>query len=346
MRLGIIGATGYAGQELLRLLAGREGDEVVFATSRKEAGQKLTKVLPALSKIANYDDLTLVEPKDFAGKADVFLAAAQHGAAMAMAPEILGSGGKLVDLSADFRLKDPDLFGKWYQKHAAPALLEKAVYGLPELYRALVSKASLVANPGCYPTSVILALAPALKRGLVDFSQVLVADSKSGVTGAGREASLSNSFCEVADNFRSYKTVAHRHTPEMVQELSFLSGSEVKLSFTPHLLPISRGILTTVYLRLKSAPSLESLREIYAEFYRDDPFVRVRDIGRSPETADVRGTNFCDLGFFFDEDSGLHKIISVIDNLCRGAAGQAVANLNLMTGREESHGLNLAPIRP
>ena len=193
---------------------------------------------------------------------------------------------------------------------------------------------------------MILALAPIASAGLADPGQIVVADSKSGVTRAGRSAALATSFCEVGDNFRSYKTVGHRHTPEMIQELEALSGGPFKLAFTPHLLPMNRGILTTVYARLARPESLSDLHARYVEYYRGDRFVRVGPLGRSPETADVRGTNFCDLALFHDPDSGLHKIVSVIDNLCRGAAGQAVANLNLMTGRPEGLGLELAPVRP
>lgn len=346
MRLGVIGATGYAGQELLRLLAWRPGDEVVLATSRREAGQPLTSVLPALAGVANYDDLILEEPVNLAGKADVFLLAAQHGAAMGIASELIKGGAKLVDLSADFRLRDPALFEKWYQPHEAPDLLARAVYGLPELYRSQIAKADLVANPGCYPTSIILAMAPLLAAGLVDFSQVLVADSKSGVTGAGREANLSNSFCEVSDNFRAYKVVGHRHTPEIVQELSALAGREVKLAFTPHLAPINRGILSTAYLRLLKDMSAENVWKIYREYYEKAPFVRLLGLSRAPETANVRGTNLCELGLFLDRDSSLLKVVSVIDNLCRGAAGQAVANLNIMTGKPEDYALKMSPLRP
>jgi N-acetyl-gamma-glutamyl-phosphate reductase len=265
---------------------------------------------------------------------------------MKLAPELLRQGAKVIDLSADFRLKSTDLFRQWYGEHSSPELLAQAVYGLPEIYADKIKSASLVANPGCYPTSVILALAPIIQNKLLDPHQIIIADSKSGVTGAGRGALLSNSFCEVQDNFKSYKTVGHRHTPEIVQELSSLAGSQIKISFTPHLLPINRGILSTIYVKLNQNPSLESLREIYRGFYQNAKFVRVKPLGISPETADVRGTNFCDLGLFYDKDNGLWKIISVIDNLCRGAGGQAVANLNLITGRSEDHGLVLAPLRP
>jgi N-acetyl-gamma-glutamyl-phosphate reductase len=224
--------------------------------------------------------------------------------------------------------------------------LSQSVYGLPELYAEKIKSASLVANPGCYPTSVILALAPVVEKGILDSSQVIVADSKSGVSGAGRGALLSNSFCEVQDNFKSYKTVGHRHTPEIVQELSSISGETVQLAFTPHLLPIGRGILSTVYFKLNQTPSLESLFDLYSEFYKSAKFVRVRPLDHAPQTADVRGTNFCDLALFHDPESSLYKVVSVIDNLCRGAGGQAVANLNIMTGHSEDYCLVQAPLRP
>jgi N-acetyl-gamma-glutamyl-phosphate reductase len=346
MRIGIVGASGYAGLELLRILSGREGDEVCLVTSRQEAGQNLTHFFPALSKLANYDQLKFEEPINLAGRADVFFLATQHGAAMAMVPELLAGEAKVIDLSADFRLKDPLNFEKWYQKHTAPELLNESVYGLPELYADEIKKARLIANPGCYPTSVILALAPVIKADMVDYSQILIADSKSGVTGAGRGALISNSFCEVQDNFKAYKTVGHRHTSEMIQELEKLAGIEVKLAFTPHLLPINRGILSTVYFKPKGQSNLDSVRDLYSDFYRQARFIRLRPSGYDPQTADVRGTNFCDLGLYFDSASGLFKVVSVIDNLCRGAAGQAVANLNLMTGKPEHYGLALAALRP
>ncbi|MDR1049515.1 MAG: N-acetyl-gamma-glutamyl-phosphate reductase [Deltaproteobacteria bacterium] len=346
MRLAVIGASGYAGLELLRLLASRPGDEVVLVTSRQEAGKGLAEVFPHLAGLANYDRLVFEEPAGLAGRADVFLLAAQHGVAMTMTPELLAAGGRVVDLSADYRLTDPALFERYYAPHASPELLGEAVYGLPEIYGEKIKKARLVANPGCYPTSVILGLAPAAKAGLVDPGQIVVADSKSGVSGAGRGALLSNSFCEVQDNFSSYKTIRHRHAPEMVQELTRLSGREFNISFTPHLLPINRGILSTIYVKISPSATLVDLLETYRVFYKDSRFVRLRPQGQSPQTADVRGTNFCDLGIFPCGLTGLVKVVSVIDNLCRGAAGQAVANLNLMTGRPEGHGLELAPLRP
>ncbi|MDR0354880.1 MAG: N-acetyl-gamma-glutamyl-phosphate reductase [Deltaproteobacteria bacterium] len=346
MRIGIIGASGYAGQELLRLLASRPGDEVVFVTSRQEAGQRLTEVLPFLASLANYDSLKFEEPKGLAGRADAYFLAVQHGAAMSLVPELLVGEAKVVDLSADFRLRDPEEYQKWYAPHSAPEFLAEAAYGLPELHAETIKKARLTANPGCYPTSVILGLAPAVKAKVVDYSQIIVADSKSGVTGAGRGATLSNSFCEVQDNFSSYKTSAHRHAPEMVQELSLIASEKIDLAFTPHLLPINRGILSTIYFKGHSGVALEELWGAYQAFYAHSPFVRLRPLGASPKTADARGTNFCDIGLFQDKISGLFKIVSVIDNLCRGAAGQAVVNLNLMTGKPEGFGLEFAPFRP
>ncbi|MDR3204373.1 MAG: N-acetyl-gamma-glutamyl-phosphate reductase [Deltaproteobacteria bacterium] len=346
MRLALIGATGYAGLELLRILSRRQGDELVLVTSRKETGRRLTEIFPALAGEANYNDLTLTAPTHLSGQADIYLLAAQHGAAMNLVPELLRDGAKVIDLSADFRLKSAQLFDRWYGPHSSPELLPKAVYGLVELYRQSIATASLIANPGCYPTSIILALAPILKASLLDDSQVIVADSKSGVTGAGRGASQITSFCEVSDNFRAYKVSGHRHSPEIIQELSILNGQVVKLTFTPHLVPMNRGILSTIYLKIKGQPKLVDLREIYLEFYRSDRFVRVRPLDYPPETADVRGTNYCDLGLFYDQESELYKIVSVIDNLCRGAAGQAVANLNLMTGRPEDLGLSGSGLRP
>jgi N-acetyl-gamma-glutamyl-phosphate reductase len=346
MRIGVIGASGYAGLELLRILAGRGADEVTLVTSRQEAGQPLTSFFPALSTLANYDQLKFEEPVALDGRADIFFLATHSGAAMNLAPGLLAAKAKIIDLSADFRLKNLAVFNKWYGEHTAPGLLTEAVYGLPELHADEIAKATLVANPGCYPTSVILALAPAIKVGLVDFFLPLIADSKSGVTGAGRGALLSNSFCEVQDNFKTYKTVGHRHTPEIIQELEALAGHRLKLSFTPHLLPINRGILSTVYFKPEVQIKLPAIRALYQDFYKKARFVRIRPQGYDPSTADVRGTNFCDLGLYHDEAAGLFKVVAVIDNLCRGASGQAVANLNLMTGRPEGFGLELPALRP
>jgi N-acetyl-gamma-glutamyl-phosphate reductase len=349
MKIGLIGATGYTGLELLRLLAQHPArPEVVLVTSRQERGRALTELFPALSGVANYDGLTYEAPEagELASRAELFFLAAPHGAAMGLAPALLAGGARLVDLSADFRLRRPEVFGQWYQPHAAPDLLAEAVYGLPELYADSIRAARLVANPGCYPTSVILGLAPFLKAGLLAEDRPVIAESASGVSGAGRGAVLSASFCEVQDSFKAYKVVGHRHTPEMEQELSLLHGRNLPVAFTPHLAPMNRGILSTLYAVPKAEVTPEALRDIYLKFYRNCPFVRVRPSGFEPQTSEVRGTNFCDLSVFYDRRTGLVKILAAIDNLCRGASGQAVANFNLMCGRPETEGLLLTAVRP
>ncbi|MDR1870713.1 MAG: N-acetyl-gamma-glutamyl-phosphate reductase [Deltaproteobacteria bacterium] len=346
MRVGIIGASGYTGLELLRLLALRPQTEVAFVTSRQDAGTPLTTFFPSLAGHPQYDRLIMEKPDNLSGRADFIFLATQHGVAMNLAPALLESGARVIDLSADFRLKTAELFQTWYEEHKAPQLLGEAVYGLPELYRERIARARLVANPGCYPTSIILALAPLLRHGLVDLSRPIIADSKSGVTGAGRTLARGNTFCEVQENFKAYKVVGHRHTPEIVQELSILADEPVSLSFTPHLLPINRGILSTIYISLREPLGVPAFRAIYRDFYINDPYVRIRPEGYAPETADVRGTNFCDLGFFPESSTGLWKIISVIDNICRGASGQAIANLNVMANCPEDMGLTGMSLRP
>lgn len=349
MNIGIIGATGYTGVELLRLLAIHpEKPRVTVITSRQEEGRALTEIFPALSGLANYDSLRYEAPEagDLGSRADLFFLAAPHGAAMDLVPALLEAGARVVDLSADFRLNSADIFKEWYQPHTAPELLGEAVYGLPELNAQAIKKARLLANPGCYPTSVILGLAPFLKAGLWADGSVVIADSTSGVTGAGRGASIGNSFCEVSDSFKAYKVVGHRHTPEIAQELSLLNGKELPVAFTPHLAPLNRGILSTIYVVPKNRLEAAKLRDIYLAFYENSPFVRVRPLGFEPRTADVRGTNFCDLSVFYDHRTDLVKIISVIDNLCRGASGQAVANFNLMCGFSETAGLLASAMQP
>jgi N-acetyl-gamma-glutamyl-phosphate reductase len=251
----------------------------------------------------------------------------------------------VIDLSADYRLKDQAVYEKWYQPHSSPELLARAVYGLPELYRDQLAGAALVANPGCYPTSVALGLAPLLDAGLARLSS-LVIDSKSGMTGAGRGASLGSLYSEVNEGFKAYGLASHRHTPEIEQTLSALAGEAVTVSFTPHLLPVNRGILSTIYADLKQDVSTRTLLDIYARYYADEPFVRVMVDGALPNVANVRGSNFCDIGLVCDARVGRVIVVSVIDNLCKGAAGQAVQNMNLACGLDESSGLQLLPVFP
>jgi N-acetyl-gamma-glutamyl-phosphate reductase len=348
IRTAIVGASGYTGLELLRLLACHPETVVTAVTSRQLAGQKITRVFPALAgRTGGLDNLAFEPPvgDDLAGKADVVFTAVPHHTAMEIVPGLVRAGLKVIDLSADFRLKSADVYAAWYGPHTAADLLTEAVYGLPELYREAIGSARLVGNPGCYPTSIILALAPLLAADWVD-PGCLIADSKSGVSGAGRGASLGTSFCEVDGGFTAYKVAGHRHVPEMEQELGRLAGQELRLTFTPHLLPMSRGILSTVYGRLVQSVTTAQALDQFVGFYQNAPFVRIRPAGDAPHTLDVRGTNYCDLGVFVDERTGWIKVVSAIDNLTRGASGQAVCNMNLMTGLAEETGLTGLGLRP
>jgi N-acetyl-gamma-glutamyl-phosphate reductase len=344
LHVAIAGASGYTGFELIRILSHHPQVELTTITSRQQAGQRLDQVYPAFK---GHCELIFAntEPEILAAGADVVFTALPHQAAMDIVPELLNRGVKVVDLSADYRLKDHRVYEAWYQAHKTPELLAEAVYGLPELHRDRIRTARLVANPGCYPTSVILAVAPLLDKGLIEHRS-LIADSKSGVTGAGRGVSLSVHFCEVSDSFKAYKVTEHRHTPEMEQELSTLAGETVCLTFTPHLVPMSRGILSTVYASLRDETTADHIDKAFASFYREAPFVRLCGRGELPTTLQVRGSNYCDLGWRVDERNRRLIVVSVIDNLTRGASGQAVCNMNLMSGMVEELGLNYAPWQP
>lgn len=354
--VGLVGVAGYTGMELCRLLAGHPEMELVRATSRSEAGKTLGRLLPHLAGTALAElVVTLPDTNDLAGACRLVFLAVPHGTAMGMAAELLQKGVRVVDLSADFRLRDPQVYAQWYNlEHRHADLLDQAVYGLPELYARDIAQAGLTANPGCYPTSVLLALAPALRAGLVELDGI-VADSKSGASGAGRKAATATLFCEVHDTFRAYGLGKHRHTPEMEQEVGKLAGTPVALSFNPHLLPIDRGILSTVYTRLTRSVTGAEVQELYRDFYatRSDilgptagSWVRVHPQGSWPETRFTRGTMFCDLGLLVDARTNRLVIVSVIDNLCRGASGQALANANLMLGLDPALGLPVAPLVP
>ncbi|MBA2848777.1 N-acetyl-gamma-glutamyl-phosphate reductase [Thermosulfuriphilus ammonigenes] len=338
IKVAVVGASGYTGAELLRLLACHPEVEVVSITSRKEKGRLLKDVFPSLALA--YPDLHFEdpEPKTLARKADLVFCCVPHRAAMAIVPDLLAAGVKVVDFSADFRLKDPATYERWYEtKHTAPELLDEAVYGLPEIWREEIMEAHLVAGPGCYPTSVILPLHPLLSQGLIE--REVIIDSKSGVSGAGRAAKLPLIFAEVNEAFRAYGLPGHRHIPEMEQELSFAAGSEVRVSFVPHLLPITRGILSTIYVFPRPGVSGDHLREALKKAYQGEPFVSVLPPGELPDVAHVRGTNQCRLAVVPDERTARVVIISVIDNLVKGAAGQALQCMNLMCGLKETMGL-------
>ncbi len=343
-RIGVVGATGYTGLELLRLLRRHPYVQLTALTAERYIGQPICKVFPSLLKEI---DLTCqaLEVESLAKSCDLIFTALPHKAAMEVIPGFLEKGVKVVDLSADFRLHDPNVYEEWYEKHTAPDLLKYAIYGIPELHREEIKKTSLIANPGCYPTSIILALAPALRPRLIDL-RTIIADSKSGVSGAGRSAVLGSLFAEVSENFKAYKVTEHRHTPEIEQELSFLAGEKITITFTPHLVPMKRGILSTIYATLAQPISEKEIYTVYEEFYRNEKFVRLRPQDLLPSTADVCGSNYCDIGLKVDQRNNRLIIISAIDNLVKGASGQAIQNMNLMLGWEESLGLEVIPLYP
>ncbi|MGB9713149.1 MAG: N-acetyl-gamma-glutamyl-phosphate reductase [Dissulfurimicrobium sp.] len=345
LRIAIIGGSGYTGIELLRLLRGHPKARVVAVTSRRFAGKLLADVFPSLYGL--YDGLAFSEPDigSLAGDIDVAFTAVPHKAAMAIVSELLEAGLRVIDLSADFRLRDQKTYEAWYEPHSAPHLLSHAVYGLTEIYRAKITAARLVANPGCYPTSALLPLIPLLRAGLVDPKDIVI-DSKSGASGAGRNPSIGTLFCEVNEAFKAYKIGEHRHTPEIEQELSLAAGTDVVVNFTPHLVPMSRGILTTIYAKPAKAASTSELIEALRVFYQDRPFVRILPQGLFPDVSSVRGSNFCDIGLKIEGRTNRLIIISAIDNLVKGASGQAIQNMNIMHGIPEAAGLDAAPLFP
>ena len=338
LNVAIVGASGYTGLELIRILYCHPEAAVTCLTSEQSAGRRISDIFPTLRGRC---DLTLenLEPVRVAGKADLIFTALPHKAAMEVVPTFLKLGRRVIDLSADYRLSDPEVYGAWYEPHLNPANLKKAVYGLPEVRRAKIRGAKLVANPGCYPTSIILGLAPLLRKGLINTGDI-IADSASGVTGAGRSAKVDSLYCEVNEGFRAYGAGGvHRHTPEIEQELSLLAGEPLVITFTPHLVPMDRGILSTVYATPCKATTTEKLVRLYEEFYKGEPFVRVLPQGTLPNTAFVRGSNFCDIAPLVDQRTGRVIIVSAIDNLVKGASGQAVQNMNLVCGFPETMGL-------
>jgi N-acetyl-gamma-glutamyl-phosphate reductase len=342
IRIGIVGGTGYTGVELLRLLAQHPEADVRAITSRKDAGTPVVQMFPSLR--GRYD-LAFTDPKDadLAGCNVVFFAT-PHGVAMAQARELLSAGVRIVDLAADFRLQDPQLFERWYKMpHACPDLLREAVYGIPEINREAIRKARIVGNPGCYPTAVQLGFLPLLEAGLVD-TQHLIADCKSGVSGAGRKAELSLAFAEASDNFAAYGVAGHRHAPEIVQGLNRASGDTVRLVFTPHLTPMIRGIFATLYAPLRDRDA--DLQRLYEKRYANEPFVDVMPAGSQPDTRSVRASNLLRIAVHRPPDSDLALVLAVEDNLVKGAAGQAIQNMNLMFGLPETTGLMAPPVLP
>jgi len=346
INIGIIGGSGYTGVELLRLLLPRDDVHVSFVSSRANAG---TRVDAQFSSLRGFTDLSFSDPDHVAtSECDLVFFATPNGTAMQQAPALLDKGVKVVDLSADFRIKDVAEWEKWYSlQHTSPQWIEQAVYGLPEINRDAISGAKLVANPGCYPTTVQLGFLPLLENDLVH-TDSLIADAKSGVTGAGRGANVGMLLAEAGDNFKAYGVAGHRHLPEIEQGLRDMTNDSVSLTFTPHLLPVIRGIHSTLYARLKKPASIKAadIQAIYEQRYKDEYFVDVLPAGVFPETRSVRGTNHCRLSVCQPQGRDTVVVMSVEDNLVKGAAGQAIQNMNLMLGLKEQAGLSMPALLP
>lgn len=346
IEVGIVGGTGYTGAELLRILVRHPQARLSVITSRGEAG---TRVCDLFAHLRGRLDLRFSEPDPEAlGRCDLVFFATPNGTAMRLAPDLLGAGVRIVDLAADFRLTDPALWERWYgMPHACPDLLAEAVYGLPELNREAVRRARLVANPGCYPTAATLGLAPLFEAGIVDPSWAIV-DAKSGVSGAGRKAETGLLMAEMGESFKAYAVTGHRHAPEIALNLERFAGARVNLTFVPHLLPMIRGIETTLYTRLRDPaawPAAE-LERLYRERYAGETFVDAMPAGAHPDTRSVRGANICRIAIARQGESDIAIVQSTIDNLVKGAAGQAVQNMNLMFGLDESMGLEAVALLP
>ena len=345
IKAGIIGSTGYAGGELVRILLGHKEVEIKWFGSRSYIDKKYASVYQNMFQIVDavcLDD----NMEELADQVDVIFTATPQGFCASLINEEILSKVKVIDLSADFRIKDVSVYEKWYGiEHKAPKFIEEAVYGLCEINREDIKKARLVANPGCYTTCSILTAYPLAKEGLIDMSTLII-DAKSGTSGAGRGAKVANLYCEVNENMKAYGVATHRHTPEIEEQLGYASGEEVLLNFTPHLVPMNRGILATEYAKLTREVTYEEVKAIYEKYYGNEMFIRVLDEGVYPETKWVEGSNYVDIGFKIDPRTNRIIMMGAIDNLVKGAAGQAVQNMNLVFGFPENEGLNLVPMFP
>lgn len=335
MKVGVVGATGYAGEEVIKILLNHKNVRITQLSAVIEKEEPISAIFPHLK-----GKLDLIckkpDPQGMSRDIDLVFLGLPHKVSMEVAPLFLKAGKMVVDFSADYRLK-PDIYKIWYGvEHKDKANLPHAVYGLPELYYNLIEKSKFIANPGCYPTSIILGIAPMLKAGAID-DNAIIADSKSGVTGAGRRPDISLSFSEVNENLKAYKVNEHQHKPEINMVLSDVAGKDIDIVFTPHLIPMNRGILSTIYLKLNKTIDTKGAIDIYKDFYKGKPFVRISDEGRLPQVRDVVGTNYCDIGLKVMGQTAI--VISCIDNLKKGAAGQAVQNMNIMCGLDETEGL-------
>lgn len=350
VKVGIIGATGYAGNELVRLLMGHKDVEIMWYGSRSYIDKKYAEVYQNMFEIV--EDTCLDDNmEELASKVDVIFTATPQGFLAGVLTEEILSKVKIIDLSADFRIKDVKTYEKWYKiEHKSPQFIEEAVYGLCEINRDKVKGARLIANPGCYTTCSILTAYPLVKEGLID-PDTLIIDAKSGTSGAGRGAKLSNLFCEVNENMKAYGVTNHRHTPEIEEQLGYAAGKEIVVNFTPHLVPMNRGILATEYATLNkkadgTLPTYEEVKAVYDKYYKNEKFVRVLEKDICPETKWVEGSNYVDVNFKIDERTGRIVMMGALDNLVKGAAGQAVQNMNLLFGFDEAEGLNLVPMFP
>lgn len=346
LKVGIIGASGYTGAELIRLLVNHPKVEIAHVTANQYAGKKVSFLYPNLTGIfdASFEKFDSQKAKEVT---DVLFIALPHGTAMEVIPELLDENHKVIDLSGDFRFSDQEIYEKWYKiPHKSPSLLGLAIYGLPELNRDEIKKTNFLTNPGCYPTGAILAVAPFLTKGLI-FEEDIIIDALTGVSGSGRAAKDETHYCYCDENVSSYKVGGvHQHIPEMEQEMEKIAGAQVRISFTPHLVPFSRGIYTTCYCDLKEDISTEELIDIASKFYKDDYFIKVLPDGEYPQIKAVAGSNFCHIGLKVDERTGRAIIISAIDNLVKGASGQAIQNMNLMCGFDETEGLTSVGMIP
>lgn len=340
IQAGVIGATGYAGVELVRILLRHPHAHLAAISSVSFEGKSLSAVYPSLSGIC---DMACSNTENVIAKSDVIFAALPHGLSQEIAARCIGAGKKFIDLGADFRLDDAEAYTRWYGCEVQhPQLHERAVYGLPELFRDDIRQTDLISNPGCYPTSIALGLSPALRNGLVETAGIVI-DSKSGTTGAGRKTTQGTHFPECNEAFSAYKVAAHRHTPEIEQTLSRQAGQPVTVTFVPHLLPVNRGILSTIYARLKPVADKENIRAVYEKAYERETFVRLLPPGAGVDIRSVKCSNYCDIQLYTDTHTGLLVVTSVIDNMVKGAAGQAVQNMNLLFGLDEASGLDMIP---
>lgn len=347
IKAGILGASGYAGAELVRLLGQRDDVELVFVHSNQHADASFSIRYPHLKKLVETVFITMDDAvENYFNKIDVLFCALPHGASQKAVKAGVANGLKVIDLSADFRIQDTSVYEEWYEvPHTAADLLPNAVYGLPEIHRESIQKTNIVANPGCYPTSILLGLYPLFAADFFP-KETIISDSKSGLSGAGRGLKDGNLFAQATENIHPYSVGSHRHTPEIKEQLTQLSGQPTSLMFVPHLVPMQRGILSTIYVKNEHDLTETQLYDLYQDFVTKNPFVRLLDAGETPHTKAVSGSNYCDLSIKIDSESNTIIIMSAIDNLLKGASGQAIQNMNLMFGLEETKGLTQMPIWP